>query len=57
MKRLSREDISVELVSFLDSEGQADNDESMSSTSDMYFYQRGAVEFAEYLRAACTSLP
>lgn len=50
MKRLSSTEIAVELSNFLDSEGNGGEPETADQS---YYYERGAIEFAAHLKAAC----
>lgn len=47
MHALNKADLSDELLSFLAVEGN-----EPEAASESYWYQRGAIEFAEHLRAA-----
>lgn len=51
MKRLSYAEIAQELGDFLDVQGEKQLDEE---ESDYYYYQRGAIDFLQHLKAACS---
>lgn len=51
--RLSYLEISKELADFLDQEGDFDSEDMSSSYG--YWFHRGAVQFCEHLKAACST--